>query len=332
MKIAQFPNSSASRYWRLEDPGVYLKKRGHEVEVFTTTPTKEMCEYFDIFVTQGMVDKDSIALLYEYQQEHGKKIVVDQDDDLIVDPSNPHLKDHEVTDAVNIVQKTIEIADMVTTTTQYLARKLSQYQKNVMVFPNNMDMKRWDLPKHKNSSKRVRIGWAGSITHIEDLKMILPVLHRIQKEYPEVLYVFVGDMRIKEHLEGLEAEIMLGVPFEAWPAKLHSLSLDISIAPLVVNDFNKCKSNIKALEYGIAQYPGVYSKIIYGEHMFDGYRGITAENEEQWYLGIRNLIVCPPLRENLMYGGYAHSSQWHNLEKEVHLLEEAYMSLTTPTN
>jgi glycosyltransferase involved in cell wall biosynthesis len=330
MKIAQFPNSSASRYWRLEDPGKYLGKLGHEVVVFEQPPTREICEYFDIFVTQGMVDKDGIALLYEYQQEKGKKIVVDQDDDLKVEASNPHAKDHEVTDAVSVVKKTIEIADLVTTTNDYLRKKLVKLNPNVFVFPNYMDMERWDLPNKQHRGGQIRIFWSGSITHLIDLQSVLPVLHKVQKQFHQVIYILMGEPRIRQYLNGLRAEVMLGVPFDAYPTKLHSIGADIAIAPLIKSEFNHCKSPIKFMEYAICKYPGIYSDVVYPDHALDGSCGTIAGNDEQWFLGIRNYIICPALRMDIAERAYSYTKSWYSLETRTKLLEKAYKNLFKP--
>ena len=42
---------------------------------------------------------------------------------------------------------------------------------------------------------------------------------------------------------------------------LKNLNIDIGIALLQDNNFNKCKSNIKALEYTALDIPGIYSNI-----------------------------------------------------------------------
>lgn len=328
-KIAMFPNSSGSRYWRLEDPAKYLRKLGHEVVLFEEPPTREMCEYFDMYVTQGMVAKDSIALMYEYQQEHGKKIVVDQDDDLKVSNDNPHKKDHQVTNAAEVIKKTLEIADLVTTTNAHLQRKLSQYNPNVVEFQNYMDLDRWDIPTRHHSDSQIRIFWAGSITHMEDLKMVLPVLQRIQREYQNVKFIFMGEPRIKKYVEGLNIEIMLGVPFEAYPSKLHSIGADIAIAPLVDNEFNQCKSPIKFLEYAISKYAGVYSDTVYVSHAFDGSCGTIASNLDQWYLALRNYIVCPQLRHDIAERAYNYVKSWYSLDLRIKQLEKAYKKLWT---
>ena len=46
-----------------------------------------------------------------------------------------------------------------------------------------------------------------------------------------------------------------------YPEKLASLGLDLALAPLEDNLFNRCKSNLKFLEYGACGYPVIASDI-----------------------------------------------------------------------
>jgi glycosyltransferase involved in cell wall biosynthesis len=329
-KVAMFPNPSAARYWRLEDPAIYLRQKGFEVEIVDTGINDAVADWADIYVLQGIVDKQGIATLYAYQQERGKKIVVEQDDRIEIEATNPHKQHHNITDAAEVIKTTMGIADMVTTTTKYLARKLKDYNPNVRVLPNYLNMRRWDLPKQTSHNDRLRVGWAGSITHLPDLVSILPVLRKIQSEL-DVEYVFVGEPRLKNYIKGLKAECMLGVPFEAWPSKLHGLRLDIGLAPLRNTEFNRCKSNIKFLEYAIAKIPGVYSKTVYSRKNFDSRkRGVISFNEDQWYLALRNLIICKSLRDDVATSAYAHVRQQYNLESNIYKWVDAYNSLTVP--
>ena len=328
LRIAMWCNSSAAAYWRLADPAKYLRKMGIDARVMEEGVTREACEWADIIVTQMCVDKDMIALIREYQVLHGKKYVVEQDDLPDIDPSNPHRVEHEISDAPEVIKISMGIADMVTTTTPYLANKLSEYSKNVWVLPNAMDLERWDLPKLHNTSKTIRIGWLGSITHLKDLELVVNPLRRICAEYPNVQIVAVGDMRVRELLKGLPAEVMLGVPFEAYPARLNGLRLDIGLAPLQPTEFNKCKSNIKWMEYAIADVPGVYSPTVYNHESFEPNLGLVANNEEQWYRCIKNLITVPDLGKGIVDSAHRLVQRKYDLSREVQKWAKAYQSLT----
>lgn len=329
INIAAFPNPSASRHWRLESPFKYLNKTNEfDARVIEGGIKEPVLQWADIIITQGAVDKKGIALIHAYQKELGKKYIVEQDDQIEVEKNNPHKKHHDITDASQVIKTSMNIADMVTTTTKHLQRRLKKHNENVVVLPNYLDLETWDLsPKHNNTSDRIRIGWAGSITHLDDLQSIAPIIKKILDDFPNTELVLVGEPRAADIFEGYKVECMLGVPFEAWPKKLHSLRLDIGIAPLRTTSFNQCKSNIKFLEYSIAKIPGVYSKIVYGYNKIEPRRGTIAYDDNQWYWGLRNYIYSENLRKDVASNAYSFVKSWYNIEKEVDQWAEAYKSL-----
>lgn len=333
MKILGFGNATGSQNWRLADPFRQLAKLGHQTRaVKGEAITEELVSQADIVVLNSVVDQEGIAICYEYQKHRGVKLVVDVDDWLKVDKSSPFIAEHKVTNAPEIREVSIEIADMVTCTTDYLADKIKPFNKNVVVLPNSMDLEKWDLPKLKNTSDKIRIGWAGSVTHMEDLKLIIKPLKKIMDEFPQVQLIFCGETRIADYFKGYPVECVLGVEFDVWPTRLHGLRLDIGLAPLKDTPFNRCKSNIKFQEYAIAQVPGVYSPVVYGTWRFsdfDGRFGDIAETEDQWYMCIRNLIVSKNHREDIINGAYSYVKQFYSLKKNIKLWERAYQSLLT---
>lgn len=329
MKIACWGNDSGSKNWRLIDPMKYLAQKGHDIAIVEKNINEEEAKWADVYVLQSCTDKNGIALLREYQVEHNKKLVVECDDGLELNEDSPFQEDHKKFDAKFVISRTMEVADMITTTTYYLADQLRVYNDNVVVLPNSLDLDRWDLPILKNDTGRIRIGWAGSITHMDDMKMIVKPVKKICKEFPKVQLIIIGDPRVAELFDGCPVEYMNGVPFDVWAAKLMSLRLDIGLAPLRNSYFNKCKSNIKWMEYSIAGIPGVYSPTVYQTygHLFDGIYGQIAETEDQWYRCIKNYIVCPNLREDISRRARSAVTTGHTLKVNSHLWEEAYTKL-----
>lgn len=330
MKILGYPNPSAATVWRFTDPFKHLRQKGIDAFVVDHGIIEEEIAQADIVVIKGLVDKTGIALLYAYQQEKGLKIVVDMDDNPRLDPSNPFQKDHEVTDAYEMFKITLNIADMVTTTSEHLAEKLSEYNKNIVILENYIDLDRWDLqPKLKNTANTIRIGWCGSMTHIKDLEFIEEPLTAICRDYPNVELVLVGDMRLNNMFKGCKKEVQLGVPMDVWPTKLSGMRLDIGIAPLLHNEFNKCKSRIKHYEYAINMIPGVYSPTVYDEQHFDGYYGLVAPDKNRWYACLRNLIQSKELREDIANAAYGFVKAHKSLHKHSNQWVDAYQSLLT---
>jgi len=333
MKIVAHGNDSGSKNWRLLNPFKYLRKKGIQAYVSDRGINEEEAMWADINIIQSCTDKDGIALLYRLQQEYGKKLVVECDDWVDLNEDSPFKKEHEKYDARRTITRTMEVADMVTTTTKYLADKLKQYNDNVVVLPNYIDLNEWKLPLPKEDDKQIRIGWTGSITHVEDMKMVVEPLRRICKEFKNVQLVMLGDPRVTELFKGMPVEGQNGVPAEVWPTKLRSLRLDIGLAPLQDNVFNRCKSNIKWIEYSIMGIPGVYAPIVYTDETnhsvhFDGTYGMVAENAEQWYRCIKNYIICENLRRDIASRARGCIISGYTLKTNIKKWVKAYKSLT----
>ncbi|WP_141696441.1 glycosyltransferase family protein, partial [Xanthomonas cerealis] len=99
-------------------------------------------------------------------------------------------------------------------------------------------------------------GWAGGASHTGDLELIADV---VQALAGEVHWVFMGmcPERLRPHV----AEVHPGVDFERYPQALAALRLDLALAPLEDNLFNRCKSNLRLLEYGACGYPVIASDL-----------------------------------------------------------------------
>lgn len=320
-KIAIWGNSSGSKYWRLADPAKYLNKTGEfEVKVVDTGINEEWAKWADIYILQGVVDKEGIALLRAYQQEQGKKIIVDMDDMLEVDEDSPFKAEHNAVDAKEVLEIVLRIADLVTTTTEYLAHDLRRYNKKVVVLPNMMDLERWDKGVSVNTGSKLRILWAGSITHLNDIKL----LKRAVGEFKEVAdWICIGDPRIADELEGVE--IYSGVPFDKYPSRLNGLHFDIGVAPLVDSKFNRCKSDIKVLEYGINGVPTVASNV---EPYFDLIgKVMLAADEDDFVKHITTLVTDENLRVKMGNEIREYVLNERNLEKEIDRWVQAYKSV-----
>lgn len=172
----------------------------------------------------------------------------------------------------------------------------------------------------KNNSNKVRIGWAGSISHYKDLKMVIPALQLIQQKHPNVEFVFMGwDGRVKQAKfnpktkdvffadlaesqggHSLFDPNFLNFEYELWsepnlyPIKLNNLRLDIAIAPIKNDLFNRCKSEIKVLEYGALEIPVVASKVApYERPIKHGESGflVREDKPEDWFKYLDILIT-----------------------------------------
>lgn len=329
MRIVGLPNPSGSRYWRLDHPFKYLRELDIDAQVTEEPISDQMAINNDIIVCQFTVDKEGLALLRAYQKLRGKKIVAEFDDFIYPNEDNPNLMEHQISQASDVLEVLASMADAITCTTNHLGKKLGKLNKNVYVLPNFVDLSFWEKPRLINDTGYINIGWAGGMSHHNDLQNILvEPMKRILKEFPNVKLYIVGEWRARKWFEGYKnVEVMLAVPFEAYPTRLQGLRLDIGLAPVEDNEFNRCKTNIKWQEYSINKIAGVYSPTVYNRRGFEPKFGMIANTPEEWYLAVKQLILHPDMREEMAQNSYNLVKSNYSLKKNIGLWKKTYESI-----
>jgi glycosyltransferase involved in cell wall biosynthesis len=193
---------------------------------------------------------------------------------------------------LSAAKETVEIADLVTTTTQELAKELRAFRPKgkIAVLPNLVDFDRF-LPMKKLNDGKVRIVWQGGSAHFADIAMIGPELVSFAKKHPEVEYVFQG-----VEYSAIFKEIKDRVKWLAWhgdiytyPLSVRDLAGDIAICPLVDDKFNRSKSPLKYEEMSAMNVPCVCSPTVYGKYIEHGKDGFIAKQGE-WEQCLEELL------------------------------------------
>ena len=129
------------------------------------------------------------------------------------------------------------------------------------------------------------------------------VLEEIARRYDNVKFVFfgyrpdfVGDAVPKEKLE-FHKFINIG----QYHMKLARLKIDIGLAPLSDNTFNKSKSNLKVLEYGVLGIPTIASPVYpYSNTIKHEKDGLLVKNDyKKWLKSLSRLIEDKEFRVSL---------------------------------
>jgi len=92
----------------------------------------------------------------------------------------------------------LKIAENITTTTDIFAKEIGKYNKNVYVLPNAIDPKEKQYTPTPEKSDRIRIGWLGGSSHLEDLKLLNGLVNRFKSDnlLDKVQFVLCGfDLR-----------------------------------------------------------------------------------------------------------------------------------------
>jgi glycosyltransferase involved in cell wall biosynthesis len=92
----------------------------------------------------------------------------------------------------------IKIAENITTTTDLFANEISKYNKRVFVLPNAINPEEKQYTPTPEKSDRIRIGWLGGSSHLEDLKLLNGLVNRLKGDglLHKVQFVLCGfDLR-----------------------------------------------------------------------------------------------------------------------------------------
>lgn len=329
MKVVFYGNNSGARYWRFVSPAKYMARLGVEVRIPDGGMSGEDLSWADIIIIQGLVDRNLLAMVYAFQQEHGKKVVVEFDDWINVERHSPHFIEHQAKQVPETMKISMGFADMITTTTEYLANKFRRFNRNVKVLPNFIDPDLYLIEPKLNGGDKVRISWAGSMTHIKDLEMIRPSLNKVLKKYPNVEIVFMGDPRLKDMFPDSRVSALPGVGTlkdGTYPRSLFGQRVDIGLAPIRDSEFNRCKSNIKPMEYGMMGVPCVASNVEPYKY-FPEDTILRASNNGEWFSHLCKLIDSKTYRKTI--GGNMKQYLLENfmLDKKIGLFVDAYKSL-----
>jgi len=171
-------------------------------------------------------------------------------------------------ESINALNTIFDSVDIFTTSTEYLKKKMQEIRGNKIiscnfqVVPNLIPKFLYHRESIKEQTTKPRIVWAGSATHysdsnLGDLGLIYDLIKNTQEEFD---WHIIGT-KVKQ-FEGMNVTQHPWVNnFYAYPKALRDINADFGISALLDNEFNRCKSNIKLLEYSAAQAITISSKV-----------------------------------------------------------------------
>ncbi len=252
----------------------------------------------DILLIKYIDDGHTLDVIYTMRKIAKFKIILDLDDLLWQIPiGNPALINATMhSKRIVSLTESVKCADWVTVSTEPLKNAVKPLNENITVLPNFIDPKEWNFKRKKH--KKVRIGWVWSPTHIPDMFEAWDALREISKRDDVEIVIFGTEIDI---FKDIKTTNIKGVIYKEYPRVFMEEGIDISIAPLEDNDFNKSKSNIKWLESTMAGAAFIGSSVYpYEFSVKDGKTGYLAKNTSQWVKKMTYLIENPEKRKEMV--------------------------------
>lgn len=356
MKILAFISGyDGCGYYRVQLVAKYLNKLPDVYMKISFEYSKELMDWADLIILQKQVNQKAIPFV-EYAKSLGKKIITEVDDDYFNipewNPAHSYYKD-KTEGLVNFYK----ISDAMTVTNDHLAQQMRKYNPNVYSLPNSIDIpfieklkklpqedkyrhiKYLDKDQKKLSLEEVFyflegkkvIGWGGSPTHLRDLQQATTALIEMCKKDKDVVLTMMA-CATDDLLKNIPKDQLIlinPVPIFLYHKNLIIQNWDVGICPVEDNVFNRSKSNLKFLEFGVLGFPCLcsdvenYRKTI--THLENGY--LTKNTDESWYNSLNSIIYDKELKnklgknaENLVKKEYDTSKNyiyWYNLYKDI---------------
>lgn len=339
--IGFFAHSPSGCYWyRIKHPMDALATHGVPTEMMQLD-TDIILDNLKTIQVYGIYPF-SFEKVLKYLKEEGKKIVYDLDDALdMIEPTNPFY--YAVKKDAFSEQEIFKYADHITVSTPFIAQYArKKTDKPITIVPNCYIAEEWNFPRIEKPT--IRIGFAGSCTHIEDLLMVLPAIKNLQKKY-DITFVLMGfgkedyptwlrqfafasppegKKALGEFvtiLEDMKYEWVPFTDFQNYPRQLVNLGLDIGLCPLKNTPFNRARSASKAMEYLLSGAIAVASNL----EPYQNEPTSILVNDDQWEQELEKLIFDGEKAKEI----YNKHLQWikdnRNINTQIELLKSIYV-------
>lgn len=255
-------------------------------------------EGWDIVYTNRCWDKDD---LIELKKIYGFKLVIDVDDYWILDEHHLMYDDYNFGNFASRVVKHLKAADLVTCTHERLADMVRPYNNNLIVLPNSIPYNAGQFIDTKTESEKVRLFWAGGITHDNDLKLLQRPLKSLNRDVQMVMggysdtnpterYYWNRMLNYFTNDKKLDYKVINGI--EVFNYYEMFQECDIMLIPLQKTMFNQFKSNLKILEAAGKKSPVIVSHV----HPYIGFPEDLVnyvKKPEDWLKHINYLLDNP---------------------------------------
>lgn len=296
LKILGLPtNADGCGYYRFWQPYNQMNfKSGHLIaipypHVTPYEPSLTEVQSMDIVAQQRPTGKRGLDI---WKRWKGETLLVYESDDNVVE-ADTNLQNWQMSRMVETTTECMRLADLVTTTTEYLADKMRKTNPNVVIIPNYVHEDILSIERPQRD--QVTVCWAGGSTHLQDLAMIQQPLNAALDQTGADIHFIGEDFRPLFGHRGRFTWFHQNV----WEYYAN-IDGDLAVIPLRPTPFNDARSHIKALEYASLGIPVVASNVpAYRDFVLDGVTGYLVDSEDQWRRRITELASDEDMRTEM---------------------------------
>nr|WP_262910512.1 glycosyltransferase family 4 protein [Pontibacter silvestris] len=202
---------------------------------------------------------------------------------------------------------------------KFLQSFANRHNKATVFLPTVIDTQHQHNQLKQQYTEEVNIGWTGSHSTLPYLKLIEPVLQRLEQRY-DFNFIVIADKAPDLQLKSLRY-----VPWQQKTEINDLLQFNIGIMPLPDTTWAKGKCAFKALQYMALGIPAVVSAV--GANLQavpDGVAGYVCHTEQEWYNRLEQLLLDAGLRAEIGKAGRQHVQQCYSLQVYRQIFTELF--------
>jgi len=291
---------------------------------------------------------DVYSRLVEIYRSRSSRIVYDYDDLIIDERLLPKIDGVRFLSFQQLLQYRIGIelyrrfaqeADVVTTSTQYLADYSADLLKrSVHVVKNSIGKKYLQhyaftqRQRTSSSSDDFVVGYySGSLTHQKDFSQIVKPIVEFMLYAPNSVLRIVGQVKLDEFpdLRKVQKRITVIDPMPYHEMLEDTLNCDVVLAPLECgNEFCEAKSELKFFEAALCRRPCIASPTSTFRHATnDGQFGLLANTSSEWLQALKDVYLLA--RPNLAEEAFEYVTKRYSYKEAAIEAEAVYFNFHT---
>lgn len=294
-----------------------------------------------------------IEYLTVLRETTGLRLAYDIDDNLLDMEGHGERGAYEHLQAA--VRRSLAVADEVWCSTPALSARVARDGvKHVRTLPNALDPAIWRpiaalAPPARSGP--FELLYMGTRTHAADFELVAAAMDLLEARLPGATRLSVIGVREHDRIDRPWLRVLNPPAYvgASYPAFVHWLQaqrgFDAGVAPLVADEFNRCKSHIKVLDYAAIGLPAIASDVpAYADALqHDVECVLTGNSPAQWAEAIASLADDPTRRTRLagvaaalvspqrfIEGAHTRLASLRNLGSATHASGSASRELETP--
>jgi glycosyltransferase involved in cell wall biosynthesis len=252
------------------------------------------------------------ALLERLTRWRNPRIVYDFDDAIWLRYLSPRNRYLSYFKAPGKTRTLCRLASAVTVGSEHLAQFARRYNRSVTIVPSTISLRVYRPAPSRGGSERPVVGWTGSHSSIQYLKLVEGALQELSQR-----------RRFQLRVIGVPGFSVPGVDVESRPWRAETevedlWPLDVGIMPLSDDPWTAGKCAMKAIQYLGVGVPAVVSPVGSNREVIqDGVTGFHASSQDEWVRALERCLDDAALRARMGLAGRAAVAAHYSAEVQA---------------